>query len=438
MKKIITTIISILLLTALAKNDTVELDAFLNARSSMNFLKNTKNVVTTLPKGTKGKVEEFVKLPSGNFGLKMTVLDGKHKDKSVWIYYNNKSPMIKLVDEAKTVIDPKVEDDKKREEALRKAREAELLEKKKAIVEPTPVPDQGVKEAIDIISKPRPLDHISPELMGKLADCFVRGSINYSISSIDGKKDYNESMDIPPLKEINETSVEPSRCGNPTNNPWNTCVSSSGKIESFNIINSGGNDIVTAKEYYINRSYEFQFEDQARSDMRLMVVDSPDDRTSHSTYSFLTFAPRLHLPSVKKLDEDKMEVTLPTKEKVIFDSKTKKIIGGVLTEGPMVQDERGRAKPANLKYSGEGVLIRADKSGDFPMGDIERSDGTKAPSISIATISKKGQKDCKVPAKDMWYTNYDKGQNVMIKPELASDEGLDKFIKARCGFSIYN
>jgi len=370
--------------------------------------------------------------------MKMTVLDGKHKDKSVWVYYNNKNPKIKLIDEAKTVIDPKIEDDKKREEELKKAREAELLEKKKAIIDPTPLPDQGVKEAISIISKPRPLDHLSPELSGKLADCFVKESLKYSTSSLNGKSDYNESMDIPPLKEINETSLESGRCGNRNNNPWDTCITDAGKIESFSIVNNGGNNIVKAKEYYINRSFDFQFEDQARSDMRLMVVDSPDDRTSHATYSFLTFAPRLHLPSVKKLDDDKMEVTLPNKEKVLFNSKTKEIVGGVLQEGPMAQDERGRAKPASLKYTGEGVLIRADKSGDFPMGDIERSDGSRAPSISIATISKKGQKDCKVPAKDMWYTNYNKGENVMIKPELANDEGLDKFIKARCGFSIYN
>ncbi len=56
------------------------------------------------------------------------------------------------------------------------------------------VPDQGVKEAIDIISKPR------DNFFGfRIEDDFFLGwkcHINYSISSIDGKKDYNESMDI--------------------------------------------------------------------------------------------------------------------------------------------------------------------------------------------------------------------------------------------------
>jgi hypothetical protein len=82
-------------------------------------------------------------------------------------------------------------------------------------------------------------------------------------------------------------------------------------------------------------------------------------------------------------------------------------------------------------------MIRANKKGDLPFGDIEKKDGTNAPSVSTAVITKKGAKDCKVESKDIWYTNYEKGGQVFIKPELATDEGMDVFLKNKCNFSIY-
>jgi hypothetical protein len=130
-------------------------------------------------------------------------------------------------------------------------------------------------------------------------------------------------------------------------------------------------------------------------------------------------------------------VTLPNKEKMIFNANSKEIVGGVFTERPQSINKRGNANPIDLTYSGNGVVIRSSKNGDLPYGDIEKKDGSRAPSISKAYISKKGFKDCEVDAKDIWYTDSQRGNKSLIKKEFASDEQLDKFIKSHCGFSIY-
>jgi hypothetical protein len=133
---------------------------------------------------------------------------------------------------------------------------------------------------------------------------------------------------------------------------------------------------------------------------------------------------------------DTFEVTLPNKEVVKFNATTKEIVGGVLSEGPMAQEKNGKAKIVEVKYSGAGVLIRIDKVGELTTGDIDVR-GKAVPSPNIAVISKKGQKDCKVPAKDMWYTDYEKQGKVMMKKEYSTDKGINDFILKKCGFSIY-
>ena len=149
-----------------------------------------------------------------------------------------------------------------------------------------------------------------------------------------------------------------------------------------------------------------------------------------------SFSPRSVLPSIKEVD-DELNVTLQNKEVVRYNAKTKEIIGGVLTEGKMAQDPKNKNKaiPANIKYTGESVLMRASKSGDLPYGDIELRDGSKARSTTVATVSKKGHKDCQIPSKDIWYNTPD--EDFLIKPELASDAGLDSFLKKKCGFSLF-
>jgi hypothetical protein len=101
MKNKLPTILLTLSLTALLGFDVgqeVELDKYLNARTDPNFLKYNKNIKTTLAKGTTGEVLEVKKFNSGNAGIKMKVTNGPKSGQSYWVYYNTKTPAIKLTD----------------------------------------------------------------------------------------------------------------------------------------------------------------------------------------------------------------------------------------------------------------------------------------------------------------------------------------------------
>jgi hypothetical protein len=416
---------TLLILTCMAsslafkKGDVVELEAFLNARSSASFMKSSANITATLTKGTKGEILESKKMPSGNFGLKMKVENGPHAGEAYWVYYNVKARLIKLFSDKDTE-QTKVSQAKKAllthdQKAYRAPEEAAVME---AALTAKTLLDR--KSVADIVLTPK-----QPDCKQTLA----------TVTTVK-EEDYKETDVVEPYKEVNSSSLQSHSCRS-GGLGWDQCKSESGKIEGFKLINNGPNNIVKTNEYYISREMSFEFEDHARSDLKLIVSDSPDDTTSHATYSIMMFFPRTVLPAVKRVG-DELEVTLPNKEIVRYNANTKEVIGGVFTEGPMKQDptNRNKAFPANLKYTGEGVMIRADKTGDLPYGDTETNTGAKVPSSSTATVSKKGFKDCKIPAKDIWYTDYNKGSNVFIKPELASDAGLDAFIKTKCGFSV--
>jgi hypothetical protein len=423
MKKIIF-LAPLLLLTSFNKDDLVEVENFINARSSANFTKNVKNTRTTLSKGTVGKIAEYKKLPTGNYGLKVVVQNGPHKDETYWVYYNVKQPALKLLDKDDKKIDPSP---KTIDAKIDQAQAAEAEKVVPAVVDPEA---QGFKDALRGIDKINS-GAITDDLKAPKKDC----AISSSLTDASKEDQFDETTGGAPFRDISTSPLDSKKCI--TKDDYNVCRDKDNKVVAFTLRNSGPNSINTKSEYYIARDFDFEFPDRARSDMSLTLSDSPDDTTSHATYSVMMFFPRNVLPSIKKVDNN-LEVTLPNNEVVKFNAKTKEIIGGAMTEGAMAQDERGRAKPAKVQYTGGGVMIRADKTGDMPIGDIETKDGGHAPSISVAVISKKGQKDCKVPSRELWYTDYEKGGQVFIKKEFTSDIELDKYIKSKCGFGIQN
>lgn len=413
--KTLVLILTSLLLVSLKVGDDIELDQFLAARTHPNFLSYTRNIKTTLAKGTKGKVAEVKNFSSGNAGIKMLIASGPFKGQSYWVYYNRKAPALRLI---KT----------NGEEAISSAplvnlRSAQTKEKIQAIRDPDEhALIETAKEVSNHLSRKN-----STEIKLPAVDCIS------TIKTI-AEADYNVTESVAPFRETPRKLGGSSVC-RASGEGYDIC-NREGLPEKIQLANNGPNAIVPTNEYYINRTFEFEFEDRARSDMKLLISDAPDDRTSRVTYSIMLFFPRSVLPSVKRTG-DVLDVTLSNGEKVQFNAKTKEIIGGVLSEEKMAQDPKTKkAIPARVKYNGPGVTIRADKSGDLPYGDIERSDGSTAPSISIATVSKKGHKDCKIPSKDIWHNDKEK-ENVLIKPELTTDAGLDQFIKKRCGFSIF-
>jgi hypothetical protein len=420
--KFITSLTILLLLLAFKAGDQIELLNYLNARSDSKFSKFDKNIEAVLDKGTKGEILEARKMPSGNFGLKIKIANGPKAGEAYWVYHNLKLPTIKLTDDKNQKL---VSDE------VSNAKNVELLEKQIAI------PDQDDKiikntvKNVNLMLSPKKIAELIPPATSIPCQ-------NYELNLSNVSEDqYKETDLVKPYREIATSGLEV-KSSSANSNGWETIANAEDKkIEGFELSNIGPNNIIKTSEYYINRTMRFEFQDRASSDMKLLISDSPDEYTSHTTYSVMLFFPRTILPSINKIGEE-IVVTLPNKEIVRYNAKTKEVIGGVFTEGPIAQDPKNRNKAfaPNVKYTGSGVMIRADKSGDLPYGDIEIK-GKPFPSISTATISKKGFKDCKVPSKDLWYTDYSKKGNVFIKPEYATDEGLDIFLKKKCGFSIF-
>jgi hypothetical protein len=405
----------------LSVGDHLELKNYLNARTDARFTKDSNNIEKILPKGTVGEVLDIKPMPSGNFGIKIKIESGEN----YWVYYNKKTPAMDLIDSKNTKIEKMTN-----QKQINSVKNVKLLKPQLAFLDSeNKFVLDSTKEAVKNLEK-KSIAQLVPAI--KSTDCIPSKMPESNVP----EAKYKETDTVMPYREISNSSLHSKSCQT-SESGWDFCKSTeSGLIEGIKLINNGPNSIVKTNEYYIRRELGFEFDDHARSDIKLLIVDSPDDTTSHATYSVMLFFPRSVLPSIKKIG-DVLEVTLPNKEKVQFNAKTKEIIGGVFKEGPMAQSENKKAKPAAIIYTGEGVVIRADKSGDLPYGDIEKKDGKSAPSISTATISKKGFKDCKIPSKDIWYTDEKKGGNTFIMPSLASDQGMDEFINKKCGFSLF-
>lgn len=112
MKNKIPTLLLVLSLTSLvgfSTGDEIELDSFLSARTSPDFMKYTANIATTLATGTTGEVVEIKKFATGNSGIKMKVTSGPKIGESYWVYYNKNTPALKLaLRNSKKEIEPEV------------------------------------------------------------------------------------------------------------------------------------------------------------------------------------------------------------------------------------------------------------------------------------------------------------------------------------------
>lgn len=78
---------SMLLSGFTGKEKYVELDGTVNGRATQSFTANDQNIRSVLPKGTRGEILETKLLPSGNYGLRIRVLNGEAKNESLWVYH---------------------------------------------------------------------------------------------------------------------------------------------------------------------------------------------------------------------------------------------------------------------------------------------------------------------------------------------------------------
>lgn len=92
-------LLSFSFLCAIEIGEFVELESFVNGRSSAKFYRNYKNVRTQLEPGTVGKILELKKFQSGNYGFQVEILNKDKVSKKVWVHYNPKHPRLKLYKE---------------------------------------------------------------------------------------------------------------------------------------------------------------------------------------------------------------------------------------------------------------------------------------------------------------------------------------------------
>jgi hypothetical protein len=208
------------------------------------------------------------------------------------------------------------------------------------------------------------------------------------------------------------------------------------KNTSSDLINPTGTDTFQGA----TREYTFQFEQQARQEMKLSVADNSaltGKVTSDYLYSSLTFIPRLVIPYVETNEETgncSQTVFLPTGEPVVFDSLSKEIIGGVLSELPIdLTESRHSRKFAKLEYTGKGIVIRADRRGGTPEMSHSVSWNSNE-KISDALISYQ-DKTC-IVSKDKIWKNTRNGDLTQDFKYATDQEFLDKVIKPNCNWDI--
>jgi len=235
-----------------------------------------------------------------------------------------------------------------------------------------------------------------------------------------------------PQKDSNEEKLSPTICRSSENGPWDICSSiineNTETPKNFKLLNSGENRTVPQSGNMVGREFTFMFQDLARSDLGLLIWDIPDENTNHGHLKLMMFFPREIIPAIRQDDQGlTTTVTLPNRQEVLFNSETKEIIGGALVEGPMAQDQFGNAISPIVNYTGPGVVIEAHRLNEYPVGIRP----------NMAIIKKNGHKNCEIPVAELWYTDSKKGNNVYFNKKFVTDLAFDKFLKARCKFSIY-
>lgn len=410
------------LILGVSSGGVVELQGYFNARYSANFLKSTRNVKFVMPPGTRGKIEETKQFASGNYGLKVEVLSGKHKGEKVWVYYKPSDPGMKLFENTdaagEALASADVEKARSAEttrktEALRVPAAAEKAEEKQVVQEL----NQQIRDANKKVQETKPCDGC--EVAKEQARDTVPNDSAKVVSTFAPRSSSDAPVLRSPTRTVNPFGIRPTRCR--TLGTYDSCIfegdSSEGK---FKLRNMGPNKIVSKGEYRI-REWSFEYEAGARQDIGISISDSPNATVSHTQESYIMLFPRKTLPHIR-VEGNRQIVTLPTGETVTYNAQTREVIGGAFSEdGPMTGGGKILA-PAKVSYRGNGVMVRVDRRGEEPR---LLANGT-------ATVTKQG-KSCKVPVRDLWPNQ---AQNSPVHFKYFSDSDFDSYLKRKCGFGL--
>ncbi|MGE3610926.1 MAG: hypothetical protein AB7I27_15150 [Bacteriovoracaceae bacterium] len=208
--------------------------------------------------------------------------------------------------------------------------------------------------------------------------------------------------------------------------------------EQFGLDNNGPNAIVdTSKNPNALRSFSFEYPQQARQNASLYVFDGANDSGSEAMNSIFMFFPRKNLPYYEKID-GKIFVTLPNGEKIVFDETKHTIVDGVFSEGPVdLSASRFKRRFADLKYNGQGVVLRVNARGQSPqLGQFETNridqEFGLTGSVDVLIMDGKSGKRCRRPKKDFW----DTADVYPVEFKFPTDDAFDEYLKKFCGFGL--
>jgi hypothetical protein len=225
------------------------------------------------------------------------------------------------------------------------------------------------------------------------------------------------------------------------------------KLVGFSFTNNGVNRIVPrggsadadpSSKVQASREFQFNFREQARQNMALDVWEDTTGFTSRFMISHFVIAPRKVIPSIELNQQDEVEVTLTTGEKVLFDKESFEIVGGVMQEGTVdMGPSRHTRTFADLRYQGRGVVIRANARGGTPqLGQFSQKQiqgeygniGDMDVMVYYYDQNLKTTKRCILKKKDFWPA---KDQSP-VPFNFVTDEELAKFLGDKCGAEFAN
>lgn len=406
----------------ISSGDQIELQTYFNARYSANFKKNSNNVSSVLSPQTKAKVTEVKQMPSGNLGLRVSVLTGKSKGESVWVYYNKQTPRMKLYSSSDA------SGKEVSSENTEKIGSVKTKQNVQALSEPDLESDDSQE---DLQTTVRSLNQVQRDVqkVGKKSEYCE--SCEWSDSgqeggAADSSRSSSQGLVVGSVKTASNASIIKPRnllntkIGSPvcrTSNGYDSCTYRGDQVPTvFKVFNTGPNRVVAGKATDKRREWSFYSPNSATQDLGFYIEDYNGSDFSNSQRSYVMLFPRKSLSSVKVSGEEKI-VTLPTGETVTFNQRTNEVIAGAFAETARL----GSSNSAPIvKYQGSGVMVRADAAGV-----------NEPKQARTATISKNGQ-TCKVPASELWK----QGNNSELNFKFPSDSDFNKYLTSRCGFGI--
>ena len=189
-----------------------------------------------------------------------------------------------------------------------------------------------------------------------------------------------------------------------------------------------------------NRSIAFSFKNRSLVDPVIEILDDSalTGRMSHDfLHTEIQFIPRRVIPYIRfntETGQTKREVIISTGESIVVNFATNKIVGGVLSEqDPDMTASRHERKFANIKYSGFGLMIRADRRAGTPRHTHNVS-FNRNEKIDKAEITFQG-KTCYVLKEKIWSSTHNHSVTAYLKYE-DDQKFLDEVIEPECGWKI--